>query len=175
MPTIFTHAVSAAALTLAGKPTAKMRGSAWLGAAVCACLPDVDVVAFTFGIPYSHLFGHRGFTHSLFFAAVLATVVLHFVNATGPSKWRLWLIFFFCGASHGVLDAMTNGGLGVAFLAPFSSERYFLPWRPVVVAPIGASRFFSERGLAVVNSELLWIWLPCAALIMIFWAKRKWA
>ena len=45
-------------------------------------------------------------------------------------------------ASHGLLDALTDGGLGAALLWPFSDERFFAPWRPLPVAPIGA-RFWS--------------------------------
>src|SRR6267378_8050335 len=47
----------------------------------------------------------------------------------------LWRFFFLATASHGLLDAMTNGGLGVAFFAPFCDTRYFLPWQPIVVSP----------------------------------------
>jgi hypothetical protein len=50
---------------------------------------------------------------------------------------------------------MTDGGLGVAFFAPFHNERYFFPWRPIAVSPIGMG-FFSERGLEVIISELHW-------------------
>jgi inner membrane protein len=60
-------------------------------------------------------------------------------------------------ASHGLLDAMTTGGLGVAFFAPFSAERYFFPWRPILVSPIGIERFLSPRGAAVLMSELQWV------------------
>ena len=67
---------------------------------------------------------------------------------------------FVCTMSHGVLDAMTNGGLGVAFFAPFHNERYFFPWTPIRVSPIGVG-FFSARGLATLRSELLWVWGPC--------------
>jgi hypothetical protein len=35
--------------------------------------------------------------------------------------------FSFVTASHGMLDAMTDGGLGVAFFAPFDNARYFFP------------------------------------------------
>jgi inner membrane protein len=54
---------------------------------------------------------------------------------------------------------MTTGGLGVAFFSPFSNTRYFFPWRPIAVSPIGA-RFFSPRGFAVLLSEALWVWTP---------------
>jgi len=64
---------------------------------------------------------------------------------------------------------MTDGGLGVAFFSPFNNDRYFLTWRPIRVSPIGIGRFFSDRGLAVLQSELLWIWLPSAVLAALAW------
>jgi len=66
--------------------------------------------------------------------------------------------------SHGVLDACTNGGLGIAFFAPFSDTRFFLPARPIEVSPIGAA-FFSMRGWSVLESEMLWVWLPTLAVV----------
>jgi inner membrane protein len=68
---------------------------------------------------------------------------------------------------------MTDGGLGVAFFSPFNNTRYFLPWTPIRVSPIGIGRFFGPRGLEVVRSELLWIWLPAAILIISFWILRR--
>jgi inner membrane protein len=62
---------------------------------------------------------------------------------------------------------MTNGGLGVAFFAPFQNDRYFFPWRPIQVSPIGVASFFSEWGLRVVRSELQWVWLPSAIINVI--------
>jgi inner membrane protein len=62
---------------------------------------------------------------------------------------------------------MTNGGLGVAFFAPFSPARYFLPFRPVQVSPISTAAFFTHRGIEVLESEVLWIWLPFLALAMV--------
>ncbi len=76
-------------------------------------------------------------------------------------------------ASHGFLDAMTDGGLGVAFFSPFGTTRYFLPWRPIRVSPIGLTRFFSYRGIAVLQSELLWIWFPAILLIVSAWLIRR--
>ena len=40
-------------------------------------------------------------------------------------------------ASHALLDTLTDGGLGAALLWPFNFTRYFAPWRPIPVAPIG--------------------------------------
>jgi len=56
-------------------------------------------------------------------------------------------------ASHPLLDALTDGGLGVALLWPFSAERFFFPWRPIPVSPIGVG-FFSLRGIRVALAEL---------------------
>jgi inner membrane protein len=72
-----------------------------------------------------------------------------------------------------VLDAATDGGLGVALLAPFDAERVFFPFRPIAVSPIGASAFVSARGAAVLASELLWIWLPFALLGLALWRRGR--
>jgi inner membrane protein len=77
----------------------------------------------------------------------------------------MWTYFFLATASHGLLDAMTDGGLGVAFFAPFDNHRYFLPWTPIRVSPIGIGRFFTSRWLAVIRREILWIWVPVVVLI----------
>ncbi len=148
----------------------------WIIGALCSVVPDLDVIGFHFGIHYGDFWGHRGFTHSLLFAVLLATLalLLTFRQAVpGLSRFALWMYFFLATASHGVLDAMTNGGLGVAFFSPFNNIRYFLPWRPIRVSPIGVTRFFSHRGLEVVQSELLWIWLASALLIVSAWPIRR--
>jgi inner membrane protein len=147
----------------------------WILGSACSIVPDVDVVGFHFGVHYQDFLGHRGFTHSLLFAALLAwlIVALSFRNDAGSNRKLLWLYFFLATASHGLLDAMTNGGLGVAFFSPFDTTRYFLPWRPILVSPIGVVRFFSPRGLAVLQSELLWIWLPSALLAALAFLLRR--
>ena len=89
------------------------------------------------------------------------------------SRLTLWLYLFLATASHGFLDAMTDGGLGVAFFSPFDNTRYFFTWTPIRVSPIGISRFFSARGLAVVKSELLWVWVPALALIAVVWFAQS--
>lgn len=90
--------------------------------------PDIDVVGFAFGIKYGDMLGHRGFTHSLVFALMLGCLVgwLFFRNE-GVKINRVALIIYFTliTASHPLLDAMTNGGLGVALFAPFDGTRYF--------------------------------------------------
>lgn len=147
----------------------------WIAGAFCSLVPDVDVVGFHFGVRYGDFWRHRGFTHSLLFAALLATVValLAFRNGSlGAPCLGIWSYLFLATASHGFLDAMTDGGLGVAFFSPFRNDRYFLPWRPILVSPIGVGRFFTGRGLEVLRSELLWIWLPAGLLIALAWFWR---
>jgi inner membrane protein len=68
--------------------------------------------------------------------------------------------FFFLTSAHGILDALTDGGQGVAFLWPFDPTRFFLPWRPLRVSPLGLDGFFTPWGMEVLRSEILWVWLP---------------
>ncbi|HEB77846.1 MAG TPA: metal-dependent hydrolase [Methylothermaceae bacterium] len=126
----------------------------------CSVLPDLDVIGFAFGIRYGDLFGHRGFSHSICFALLVAALLTWWTSGGGS----VFLFLFLATLSHPLIDACTNGGLGIAFFSPFSNRRYFFPWRPLEVPPIGIVAFFSPRGWAVLQSELLWIWLPCLAL-----------
>jgi inner membrane protein len=167
MASAFSHAIAAVAIgsmfTSAPRPA-----RFWVLGMTCAVLPDADVVGFAFGIPYEHMLGHRGLSHSLVFAVLLAAIIVAaaFSGETyAGQRTKLWWYLFAATASHGLLDAMTTGGLGVAFLAPFSDSRYFLPWRPILVSPISITRFFTERGLAVFRSEIVWIWLPSLILM----------
>ena len=172
MASVFTHAFFAAAMG-----GAYVRGRAparfWLLAMLCAVLPDADVLAFGFGVPYGSMFGHRGFTHSLVFAALSGVLVTAVFFRESPRKGSLALFFALATASHAALDALTDGGLGVALFAPFSGARYFFPFRPVEVSPIGVGAFFSEWGLAVIRSELLWVWLPTGACLAAWIILRR--
>ena len=134
-------------------------------------------LGFALRVPYGHVLGHRGLSHSLAFAAVVG-VMAAWKWGRGRARWALFLHFFVVTASHGFLDAFTNGGLGVAFFAPFSSTRYFFPWTPIPVSPIGAG-FFTARdangafyGIRVLASEFWWIWMPSAVVAVAGWALR---
>jgi len=172
---VFSHSVAALSIGACFyRPGTSKR--VWVVGAVCSMIPDLDVIGFRFGIRYGDFWGHRGFTHSLLFAAVVASAVMlmGFRRVLpGLGRFPMWMYFFLATASHGLLDAMTDGGLGVAFFFPFDNHRYFLPWRPIHVSPIGAGRFFTHRGLEVLQSELLWIWLPAALLVLSVWLMRR--
>ena len=174
MPSVFSHAVVAIALSQV--PTQKLsRVKLWALSVSCSVLPDADVVTFFLGIPYRDMLGHRGLTHSLSFALAIALLVATlFPEVKRQSKdwWVLFGYFFVVTASHGLLDAITNGGLGVAFFAPFDETRYFLPWRPIEVSPIGLD-FFGPEGLGVIRSELVWLWIPSALLAIVVWACKR--
>ncbi len=131
---------------------------------ICAVLPDIDAVGFWLGVPYGSPFGHRGLTHSLVFAAVLAALVTVAGFRRHAARPAVFAFLFLCGASHGLLDAMTDGGRGIALFWPFDARRVFLPWRPIRVSPIGVSGLSGGRALAILGTELLWIWLPCLIL-----------
>lgn len=162
MASIFGHAVAAIALGNSFSKTIT-NWKFWLLAVLCAIIPDADVIGFSFHIKYQSFWGHRGFSHSIVFAMLLGFSVSflfyrkHFFTLQGL---LLSCFFTVCTISHGILDALTTGGLGVAFFSPFNDTRYFFPWTPIKVSPIGVARFFSDRGVKVILSELIWIGIP---------------
>src|SRR5262245_61554638 len=121
MASAFSHAIVATAIGRAVQPKT-VPSWYWMWGAVLAALPDLDVIGFAFGIRYGDLLGHRGFTHSFVFAALVAAgVSWSLLGRHDVPLSRMFLFFFLATASHGVLDAMTNGGLGIAFFSPFSN------------------------------------------------------
>ena len=176
MPTILTHSIvagSSAYLFNPGKNTLKF----WSLSIVCAILPDADVIGYLWlYVPYYHFFGHRGFFHSPFFAALLGIFIVctfYRDEVIFSKPWLKYVLYFFLlTASHGLLDALTNGGHGIALLSPFSNDRYFFPWTPIEVSPFSIKAFLSRRGLTVLISELVWIWAPCFLIIIILKIKR---
>lgn len=128
--------------------------AAMLACSVLSLLPDIDVVAFALQVPTGAALDHRGATHSLAFALLCGVVCVLLCRLSGWRS-RLAVIVTLTVASHGLLDAMTDGGLGVAFFWPLSLKRYFLPWRPLPVVPIGLSRLFRlARGRRALALEL---------------------
>ena len=171
MPTILTHAIVPLAAAVAAGPQ-RLPPRLVAAGMIASMLPDTDVLAFALGIPYADAFGHRGASHSLLFATVVASLgaLLHCRLHAGALRTWCWL--FACAASHPLLDAFTDGGLGVALFWPWSDTRLFAPWRPIEVSPIGVG-FFGRRGLEVLLSELRWIWLPMAVLAALGYTVRR--
>jgi inner membrane protein len=170
MATLLTHAFVGATLADCKRPSSLI-ARWWMVAALCSMIPDIDVVGFAFGIHYGDLWGHRGMTHSLLFAAAVSIAAAPLVAERGKMiAVATWL--FAITASHGVLDAMTNGGLGVAFFSPFDRHRYFFPWRPIAVSPIGPHGLFSSRMAHILITEFLWVWIPTAVVWVIVRGMR---
>jgi inner membrane protein len=175
LPTAITHSVIGVAASF-GMSSRKKSAKLLVLSIACSILPDADIIGY-YGlyIPSYHFFGHRGFFHSPFFAALLSVLVVctfFRTEAIFSKQWsKLVLYFFMLTSSHGLLDAFTNGGNGVALLSPITNERYFSPWTPIEVSPLGIRALFSRRGLDVLTSELLWVWAPI--LLLLLFSKKK--
>ena len=169
MPSVGHVAVGLAASRLPGATSARGRVVWALVLVILSCAPDVDVIAFALGIPYAAPFGHRGATHSLFVAAVCTAAVAAIAAWMGLPARRMGLVAGLVVATHGLLDTLTDGGLGSALLWPFSNDRFFAPWRPIPVAPIGA-RLLSPHGLELMLRECV-LFLPL--FVAGLWPRRN--
>lgn len=164
----------------------------WVISTIIAVLPDIDV---TFRQEYMSLFGHRGFTHSIFFAVVVGMIsafisvpfVVDRIDADTMFSWRLWsLIAFYsgCTLSHSVQDSLVCRlvwdsvaqkyekkcfDIGPAYLSPFSNTRNTMChcYHPILVSPLGVRAFFTEYGLKVLLSEFYYLALPLVLLNVI--------
>lgn len=175
MCSVVTHPVVPIAIS-AFLPQNTVSPSLLIAGAVCSAVPDLDVIGFSFGVRYSDMLGHRGFSHSIVFALALAALLTFTVFQAAEGKHLMIFLFLFLSTlSHPILDAMTNGGLGVALFAPFSGKRYFFPWRPIEVSPIGVGSFFSKRGVEIIMSEIKWVWLPSAVFFIAGQVVKRYA
>jgi len=141
-------------------------------ASIAAVLPDADTLGFRFGIAYADPFGHRGALHSLLFALLMALIATLFHQRLRASATTALIIVGVAAISHPLLDMLTDGGLGIAIFWPLSERRYFFPWRPIQVSPISV-RFFSSHSWPVIESELLWVWLPTSLIALAVYGLRR--
>ncbi len=154
MASAFSH-IAVPAILYASFKSDKVNFRLFVLAAVCSVFPDIDVIGFKFGILMvrNGVIGVLRIRWSLPYAWLPCQPL--FIRS---SSLNLGLYFGFVScASHAFLDAMTNGGLGVALFWPFSSGWIFFPFRPIQVSPIGVGSFFTEWGLRVIVSELVWV------------------
>ena len=98
-----------------------------IAGAACALMPDLDNLG-PGGIDF--LGGHRGFTHSFTFAALIGlasgAIVFRQPEWSG-ARVRLMLFIAIATATHGVLDALTSVSRGAQLLSPFSLHPYRVP------------------------------------------------
>lgn len=166
MPAVLHAAVGVAA----ARAAATVRtGRLMVVLVLLSSLPDLDVIAFALGIPYHAPFGHRGAFHSIPVALLVGALCSLDARAWQMSRLRMFAVVSAVVASHGLLDAFTDGGLGIALAWPLSNHRFFSPWRPFPVAPIGAG-IFSRYGRYVLFTEL-----ACAVplLLYAFWPRNR--
>ena len=97
----------------ASRPGAPSLSLSMLGLSALSVLPDADFIAFKVGIPYPHPFGHRGMTHSFLVAVLVGLLVALGLRLRRRPVLLDAVLAAVVVASHGVLDAMTTGGLGV--------------------------------------------------------------
>ena len=162
MPSSVSHALAAVAI---GAPLAPPRTTPryWVVGILCSVTLDLDAVGRVFGGgDLAVVGGHRALTHSLLFAVVVGMLATW--TAFRDAHWdgarlRIAAYLILATASHGILDAFTSYGSGVAFLFPLTPVRYSSPWRPL-------------NGL----NEALYIWTPAILLIAVAWrvnARRR--
>lgn len=160
MPSLLTHPAPMLALG-AAFGLRRIPPRLLVAAVFFSLLPDFDGIGFRFGVSYASWLGHRGFSHSLVFALSCGALGVWMAPALKASRLLSATLIFLAVCAHIALDALTNGGLGVAVFWPFSDTRWFFPWRPIQVSPISPKIFFTtEWGLRTLLSELRWVWLP---------------
>ncbi len=146
--------VSAARLYRQDVPNRRAPLGSLLAWSALSFLPDADVIGFQFGIRYADEWGHRGASHSLMFAVAVGAAVGMLAPLFKRPAMRTAFAAILVIATHPLLDTLTNGGLGVALFWPFDLTRYFAPWRPIPVSPIGLA-FLSPYGMFVALVELV--------------------
>ena len=140
-----------------------------LAGVAASMIPDLDV--YMSGLVPG--IGHRGVTHTLVFALIIALTAALFAEALCTTRLAASAFIFVATASHPLLDAFTNGGGGILFFWPMSDHRYFMPVRPIEVSPIGIGNFLSRRGVDVLVSELKWVWSGAALLGLALHVLRR--
>lgn len=172
MPTVFTHPAVPIAIAIAGGRRAVPPRLLAAGV-LCSIAPDLDVLAYSLGVGWGSFLGHRGFTHTLGFALLLAAVVAALHRPLGTTPRAAFAFAFVCTWSHPLLDALTRGGFGIPLLWPISDARFFFPVRPLEVSPLGLQFFSSGRATSVLHSELVGVWLPLAVAAALAFAARR--
>lgn len=105
----------------------KMGNKAMLWGAIAGTIPDLDVVLRFFTDEITSAYLHRGFSHSLVFAILMAFVLGWIANKIHKNReptrknWN-WM-FFLCLVTHPLLDIQTT--YGTQFFWPFEFRLAF--------------------------------------------------
>jgi inner membrane protein len=177
VPTPITHMVAGIAVATTVRPHPTPRRF-WLLAAFCAAIPDIDIIWSPYGISTDDMWGHRGITHSIPVAIVIAGLAAR-VGFAG-TQWRgfrlrFWLAFALAGVSHGLLDSLTQFAGWVALFAPFTAQRFYIPFQ--VVSWYGPPFRTDSVGALVrmMGAEVVDIWLPSLVIFAtaLAWQRRS--
>jgi len=167
VPSSVSHALAGLAVGAWSAPRAPSR-RVYVFAAVCAAMPDLDVISWAFHTPNSSLWSHRAFTHSLLFA-VIAGACMTWIGFRGAvwqgRRVRIGVVLALATPTHGLLDACTSYSSGVEFLAPFTKHRYRFP-----IPPFGTPVHSLVPAIA---QELCFVVLPLLALLFLAWWRRR--
>lgn len=103
-----------------------------LAGALIGALPDLDIVSAAWG-PWASLVHHRGITHSLLFAPVVAPLLGYVAWRIAKRRdhwWRWSHLAFWALVTHPLLDLFTS--YGTQLLAPLSDRRFAIDAVPIV-------------------------------------------
>ena len=159
MASAITHFIVGASLALPAIKSQSIRSvlPAWaipVSAGLAAVAPDLDTyIMRALAIPRGGIFSHRGIFHSPFFLFIACALLAAIITRRPRTTAWLTLMWAGCAITHPLLDALTDGGPGVMLLFPFTTARYFFPWRPIHVSPLSISAFFDNPG-PILYSEL---------------------
>jgi len=161
----WTHAIAGAAVgALYPDPVHRRRVVAL--AAICATVPDLDLIGWPLGISPSSLLGHRGLAHSIPVAILLGIAATAFLPRLAKGRRIVAAgVLMLATATHGLLDALTTyAPTGPAFWAPFSNARYRFVWQPLT----GTGGLHTDFG-----REILYVWVPALLLVLaLAWWRR---
>jgi len=132
-------------------------------------LPDVDVID-------SRLTCNMGFvgpsrdTIRFSFAALVGVAARCFSSKRAQLLWNASLLFLDDCVSW-FSDAMTNGGLGIAFLLAVRSDAILFSVKPILVSRLDSAILRNERRCAC--SEIIYVWLPALAIGLALYGLRN--
>lgn len=149
------HAVTGAAIgaLIGGRPGLR---AGVIAGALAGMSPDLDIFLRSASDPLLHLEFHRGFTHSLFFAPILALASAALFHPFLRSQLPFARNLLVCLAAiwlHGLLDAATSYGTNLYW--PFSNAR--VGWNMVaVIDPLYTLAALGLVAASIVRRRLRW-------------------
>jgi inner membrane protein len=170
MPSLLGHAVAGLAITHSFS-RARLPRRIWILAPLCAVAPDLDWFVSFLDYHKNHILNHRGVAHSLPGALLIAAAMLLIGFPRDQRRAQVWLCLTLAALSHGLMDACTAGGVGVALFMPFSDSRWSCLWQPIHVAPLPLGREDAYLFLLSLRAEAFWIGLPALALVA--WTRLR--